>query len=53
MDNVAYAYGGFGFFSFVLLQLLFLNVRAARKQQAEYFEAILTRLTEIRDSNRP
>ena len=48
--NEIYVYGGLGFFSFALLLLVYLDVRAARKQQAEYFEAILTRLTEIRDT---
>lgn len=49
MDSVVYVYGGLGFFSFILLLLVYLDVRASRKQQGEYFEAILTRLTEIRD----
>lgn len=52
MDSVTYVYGGLGFFSFILLLLVYLDVRAARKQQADYFEAILTRLTEIRDEGR-
>ena len=52
MDSVTYVYGGLGFFSFVLLLLVYLDLRSARKQQAEYFEAILTRLTEIRDGAR-
>lgn len=49
MESVVYVYGGLGFFSFVLLLLVYLDVRASRKLQREYFEAILTRLTEIRD----
>jgi hypothetical protein len=49
MDSVVYVYGGLGFFSFILLLLVYLDVRASRKLQTEYFEAILTRLTEIRD----
>jgi hypothetical protein len=48
MDPVVYLSGGLGFFSFILL-LLYLDVRASRKPQTEYLEAILTRLTEIRD----
>lgn len=52
MDTV-YVYGGVGFFTFVLLLLIYLDLRAARKQQAEYFEAILTRLTELRDEADP
>ena len=51
MDVVVY--GGVGFFSFIVVLLLYLDVRAARKQQVEYFEAILTRLTEIRDQQAP
>ena len=49
MDSVVYVYGGLGFFSFILLLLVYLDVRASRKLQTEYFDAILTRLTEIRD----
>jgi hypothetical protein len=49
MDSVVYVYGGLGFFSFILLLLVYLDVRASRKLQTEYLEAILTRLTEIRD----
>ena len=49
MESMAYVYGGLGFFSFIPLLLLYLDVRASRKLQTEYFEAILTRLTEIRD----
>ncbi|HEY5979192.1 MAG TPA: hypothetical protein VIT41_06095 [Microlunatus sp.] len=49
MDSVVYVFGGLGNFSFILLLLVYLDVRAPRKQQGEDFEAILTRLTEIRD----
>jgi hypothetical protein len=49
MESVVYVYGGLGFFSFILLLLVYLDVRASRKLQQEYLEAILTRLTEIRD----
>ena len=49
MESVVYVYGGLGLFSFILLLLVNLDVRASRKLQAEYFDAILTRLTEIRD----
>lgn len=49
MESVVYVYGGLGVFSFLLLLFVYLDVRASRKLQREYFEAILTRLTEIRD----
>ena len=52
MDSVAYVYGGLGFFSFIPLLLLYLDVRAPRKLQTVYLEAILTRLTEIGDLDR-
>lgn len=52
MDTV-YVYGGVGIFTFIVLLLICPDVRAMRKQQAEYFEAMLTRLTELRDEARP
>lgn len=52
MDSAVYVYGGFGFFSFLLLLFLYLDVRGMRKQQKEYLDAILTRLTESRNEGR-